>query len=121
VNATTDYSGNFIPSVPRHTLGVQLNQSFMLPQSLPANKINFTVLYRMVGKHYWNEKNGQAQEAYGLLDLRAGIEAKKWGIDFWAMNLLNTEYTSFYFEALGRKYAQAGKPFRFGTTFTVNL
>lgn len=121
LNATVDYSGNFIPSVPRHTLGVQLNQGFILPQNLPADKLNFTVLYRMVGKHYWNEKNGQAQEAYGLLDLRAGIEASKWGIEFWAMNLLNTEYTSFYFEALGRKYAQAGKPFRFGTTLTVKL
>jgi outer membrane receptor protein involved in Fe transport len=61
------------------------------------------------------------QDAYGLLDLRAGVEAKHWMLELWVKNLLNTDYASFYFEALGNKYAQAGRPMRFGTSLTVKL
>lgn len=120
VNPAVSYSGNFIPNVPRHTLSIQFNQGFELNSKL-AEKLNFTALYRMVGAHYWNENNLVKQDAYGLLDVRAGLEAKHWMLELWVKNLLNTDYASFYFEALGNKYAQAGRPMRFGTSLTVKL
>ena len=35
---------------------------------------------------------------------------KSFQFDIWTKNMLNTDYSSFYFEALGNKYVQTGKP-----------
>ncbi len=121
VDSTKDYSDNRIPYVPQHTLTVQLNQRIALPQRFPADNMTLTALYRLVGKHYWNEQNSQAQDAYSLLDLRAGFEHKHVTLEFWAKNILNTDYAAFYFEAIGNKYAQAGKPLQFGLNLNVKL
>jgi len=114
VDATTDYSGNFIPYVPRHTLAVQLNRSFQIKGSALLDEIGYNLLYRGAGELYWNEKNSHRQGYYGLLDARISLRRNVFQLDIWGRNLFNTGYEAFYFEALGNKYVQAGKPFQFG-------
>ncbi len=123
VDDNRDYSGNYIPYVPKHTLNLQLNKGFDLQDSRFAERINLTALYRAVGKHYWNEQNTQFEDGYGLLDLRGGIVFGKVQLDIWAKNVLGAEYTTFYFEIpqLRNRYAQLGKPFHFGVNLTVSL
>jgi iron complex outermembrane recepter protein len=121
VNDSVDYGGNYIPYVPKHTLGIQLNQTILLTGSNIADQLKFTVLYRSLGKHYWTEKNISSQSAYGILDLRVRADRKKFGIELWAKNLLGQEYNSFYFEAIGNRYFQFGIPFNFGVNLSLML
>lgn len=123
VDTIADYSDNLIPYVPKHTLSLQLNQGIELPQNPIIDKIKLTALYRLLGKHYWNEQNTEYQDAYGLLDFRVGIQRGNVSLDFWAKNLLGAEYAAFYFEIpqLGNRYAQAGQPFHFGLNLAVKL
>lgn len=121
VNETTDYSGNFIPYVPLHTLALQLNQTVVFKANSVADRLKITALYRGLGKHYWNEKNSAAQSAYGLLDLRARAERKKLGVELWAKNVLGEDYSAFYFEAIGNRYQQPGVPFNLGINLSLAL
>jgi outer membrane receptor protein involved in Fe transport len=121
VNDSVDYSGNYIPYVPKHTLGIQLNQTILLPGSNIADRLKITALYRGLGKHFWNERNSASQSAYGILDLRVRADRKKFGVELWAKNLLGEDYSSFYFEAIGNRYFQPGIPFNFGVNLSLTL
>jgi iron complex outermembrane recepter protein len=123
VDTLTNFNDNFIPYVPRHTFALQLNQAIDLPANVFAERMNLTLLYRGVGKHFWNEQNTQFQDAYGILDLRVGIKRGDVKLDFWAKNILGTEYSAFYFEIpqIRGRYAQPGRPFHFGVNLSVTL
>jgi iron complex outermembrane recepter protein len=121
VNDNVDYSGNFIPYIPKHTFAIQVNKMIAFPENSVADRMKITALYRGLGEHYWNEQNSNAQSAYGIADLRVRVERSKLGLDIWAKNLLNTDYSAFYFEAIGNRYYQPGKPFNFGINLTLSL
>lgn len=117
VNETTSYNGNLLPYVPKQTVSFQASKSIDLKNSNMLDKIKISALYRGAGEIFWNEANKSHQAYYGLLDGKISFIRKSLQLDLWAKNILNTEYSSFYFEALGNKYIQTGKPAQFG----VNL
>lgn len=121
VNDNVDYSGNFIPYIPKHTFAIQVNKMIEFSENRIADRMRITALYRGLGEHYWNEKNSHAQSAYGIADLRVRMERNKLGLDIWARNLFNTDYSAFYFEAIGNRYYQPGKPFNFGINLSLSL
>jgi outer membrane receptor protein involved in Fe transport len=83
--------------------------------------MKISALYRGARKIYWNEENVDQQAYYGLLDAKISFERKSLQLDIWAKNILNTEYNSFFFEALGNKYVQIGKPAQFGLNLGVKF
>jgi outer membrane receptor protein involved in Fe transport len=117
VNETTSYNGNLLPYVPKQTVSFQASKSVDIKNSNILDKIKISTLYRGAGEIFWNEANKSHQAYYGLLDGKISFIRKSLQFDLWAKNLLNAEYSSFYFEALGNKYVQTGKPAQFG----VNL
>lgn len=121
VNDNVDYSGNFIPYIPKHTFAIQLNKMIAFMENPIADRMKITALYRGIGEHYWNEKNSHAQSAYGIADLKLRVERNNLGLDIWAKNLLNNDYSAFYFEAIGNRYYQPGKPFNFGINLTLSF
>lgn len=125
VDENKDYSGNFIPFVPKQTLAVQLNKVFELRENKIVDRFNLSALYRLAGKHYWNEQNSKFQDAYGLLDLRAGVSRGSIKLSLWTKNVLGTEYAAYYFDIdsprFKGQYAQKGKPFHFGANLAVGF
>ncbi len=113
-DAETDYSGNFIPYIPKHTVTLQLGRSFRTDGTDMLDRIRLNVLYRGQGEIWWNEENTFRTDYYNLLDLKASFEKAGFSLEFWGKNLLGTNYESFYFQAIGNEYVQLGKPFRFG-------
>jgi outer membrane receptor protein involved in Fe transport len=113
-----DYSGNFIPFAPQNTFSLNGIYDKRLQNSW-IDRFHISAQYNGAGRIYWTEANDVQQDFYGLLNLRAGINKGFAGINFWANNVLNTSYTAFYFESMGRGLAQAGKPVTFGVD--VNL
>jgi outer membrane receptor protein involved in Fe transport len=114
VDEDTDLSGNAIPYVPRHTLSAQLSRTFPIQGSKLLDTFGVNLLYRGLGRIYWNEENTFSTGFYNLLDLKFTLSRNNMQLELWGRNLLNTSYESFYFQALGNQYVQMGKPLRFG-------
>lgn len=121
VNSTTNYNNNYLPYVPRHTIAFQAAKSFKVQNSSILDNIKLNLLYRGTGEIFWNEENSHKQSYYGLLDAKISLMRKSLQFDIWFKNLLNTEYNAFYFEALGNKYVQTGKPMQIGMNLSVKF
>ncbi|MBS0011597.1 MAG: TonB-dependent receptor plug domain-containing protein [Bacteroidales bacterium] len=121
VDGETDYSGNYIPYVPAHTLAFKLDKTYYIERSEILDGVRFNVLYKGLGKIYWNEENSRAQDFYNIIDLRISLLREKMSLDLWFRNLLNTDYEAFYFQSLGREYVQKGKPLQFGISLSAEF
>jgi outer membrane receptor protein involved in Fe transport len=121
VSPTVNYNDNFLPYVPRHTAALQGGKTFTLRNSAILDDIRVSASYRGVGEIYWNENNVQKQPYYGLVDAKISFMRRSFQLDIWTKNFLNKIYSSFYFEALGNKYAQAGKPMQIGMNLSVKF
>ncbi len=119
-NETTDYSGNYIPYVPKFSLNVGANYKIEIKKNW-LDDIRFNLTYNGFGKHYWNEDNVAYQDYYGLLNHRITFEKGNVAFSFWGKNILNAGYNSFYFQALGNSYAQIGKPATVGVNLKVTF
>jgi len=121
LNATTDYSGNYIPYVPKHTVAGQVKKSIEIRNSQWLDRIILHVLYKGTGGIYWDDKNSHKQDFYSLLDARVSFVRKNMQFDIWGTNLTSATYESFYFETSGKKYIQIGKPLQVGVKLSVNF
>ena len=121
VDSTTDYTGNFIPYIPRHTLALHLGKTFHMNGNRWLDQIKVNATYQGIGKIYWNEKNSHAQPFYSLLSAKVSFVHKLLRLELWGKNMLDQQYEAFYFEALGNKYVQKGRPMQFGVTVSVNF
>ncbi|MDL2223722.1 TonB-dependent receptor [Bacteroidales bacterium OttesenSCG-928-M06] len=116
-----DYSGNHIPFAPQNTLSFSGVFNKALSNNQWIDRFHIQAQYNVAGKIYWTEKNDIYQNLYGLLNVRAGINKGILGVNLWANNILNTEYTAFYFESLGQSLAQKGKPFTCGIDINLSF
>jgi outer membrane receptor protein involved in Fe transport len=121
VNSTTNYNGNFLPYVPRNTISLQASKTIAVRNSGLIDNIRINALYRGNGEIFWNEENSADQAFYGLLDAKVSFMRRAVQFDIWAKNILNADYASFYFEALGNKYVQTGKPAQIGINLSLKF
>lgn len=121
LSTTADYSGNFIPYVPRHTVSAQLRKTFDIQHLNLFNKLILSAVYKGVGDIYWNDTNLAKQDYYGTLDGRISFVRKNIQLDIWGTNMTNTSYNSFYFESLGKSFVQTGKPFQLGVKIATKF
>jgi outer membrane receptor protein involved in Fe transport len=119
-NDSIDYGGNYIPYAPQHTLSVGASyiRSF---RNRWIDRINLQAQYNAAGKIYWTVDNNISQQFYGNLHLKAGAGKGIFEAAIWTKNTLNTDYTAFYFESMGRPLAQKGKPFQIGVDLSVRF
>lgn len=121
LSATVNYSGNYIPYVPKNTIAAQLKKTVEITNSVLLNRIVMSVLYKGTGSIYWDDKNSHRQGFYNLVDARISFVRKNVQFDLWGTNLGSTVYESFYFESLGKKYVQNGKPLQAGVKLALKF
>jgi len=121
VNSNTNYNGNFLPYVPRHTVAIHGNKTFSINNSGIIDKIRINLLYRGNGVIFWDEENLNKQGYYGLVDGKVSFSKGLLEFEIWARNIMNAEYAAFYFEALGNKYVQTGKPAHIGINLSIEF
>jgi outer membrane receptor protein involved in Fe transport len=109
-----DYSGNYVPFVPTHTLNVGGQYTWHLAQSAWLDRIQLNANCNAAGKIYWTENNSAAQDFYATLNARLAFERKNISLALWGKNLTATDYTTFYFESMGNGFRQKSSPRRFG-------
>lgn len=115
-----DYSGKFLPMVPRNTFSAAANYSIKIKNHLIIDKIVLNSQYTGVGSLYWREENIAKQSFYGLLNAGVSFIKGKLSIDLWGKNILNEKYISYYFKSSG-SYAQKGKPFTCGINLNMKF
>lgn len=112
--AETDYTGNMVPFVPRHTLHIDGNYTFHLQPQACLDRIVVGANYSGQGKIYWTESNQVCQSFYGTVGGRVSLQKGNGSIDLWVRNLFDTDYAAFYFETMGNGFLQKGRPLQAG-------
>jgi len=134
-----DYSGNYIPFAPRHTLSLGTSYVHSFGYGTFIDRLAGSIQYTGVGKIYWTESNKTTpqngsegvelyQPFYGLVNASISVEKKNIALELWSKNLFSTDYHSFLFEASDmttgkvNQFVQHGYPTRFGATlrYTFN-
>ena len=108
-----DYSGNYVPFVPRHTMNIGGSYSFFFNEGW-AQSLTLGANVNGAGHIYWTEANNASQDFYATLNGYISLKAKSMQIDLWGRNLTDNEHTTFYFESMGRGYEQRCKPLQVG-------
>lgn len=121
VSSTLNYNGNRLPLVPKQTLSVQAGKNFRVKSSILLDNIRITAIYRGIGDIYWTEKNDSKQKYYSLLDARLSFSKKRFTLELWGKNLTSTSYKAYYFEAMGKKFVQKGRPTQLGVNVNISL
>lgn len=109
-----DYSGHYVPFVPRHTLSAGASYRFFFPGNEWLQHLTLGLTYTGAGKIYWTEANDVCQDFYGTLNGNVSLQLKELQIDVWGRNLTDKKYDTFYFETMGNGFAQPGKPLQIG-------
>lgn len=115
-----DYGGNHIPFAPQNTLSLGAVYNKALTNCF-VDRFHIQAYYNASGRIYWTEVNDVYQDFYGLLNLKAGVSKGIVDVNLWVNNLLNTDYTAFYFETDSDRLGQAGKPITFGVDVSVSF
>ncbi len=119
-NEDENYSGNYLPYVPRYSFNLGGNYIVDIKAGW-LDRIKVRLCYKGFGKHYWHESNEAFQDYYGLLDHRISFVKDKVIFSFWGKNILDTKYNSFYFQAMGNSYAQIGRPATMGVNLKISF
>lgn len=120
INGTEDYAGKRIPYAPEHTLSARLSYAIEVRSSWLEN-IEFKVGCSGAGRIYWDEANTISQPFYALADASVRFSGRRWDVDIWGRNLLNSKYDVFYFESMGNRFLQRGKPISYGVRVTLRF
>ncbi|SHF85574.1 TonB-dependent receptor [Dysgonomonas macrotermitis] len=120
VNEELSYADNYLPMVPSNTFSTTANYSIRLRNTF-LDKIVLNGQYVGLGKLYWNEDNLASQPYYGVFNGKISFVAKNISIDLWAKNIGCKDYITYYFTSMGKTFAQAGRPFTFGTNINVKF
>ena len=112
-----DYSGNFVPFVPRHTLNV--GTQFILPFNSPLlDEIRFGLDYKGMGAIHWKEDNEVKQQYFELLNGSVSLHKNKSIFSIWTKNITNTKYIGYYFTMSNRQLGKPGRPFTAGISIS---
>ena len=115
-----DYSGNYVPFVPRHTMNIGGSYSFYFNNSW-AKSLTLGANATGAGKIYWTEANNVSQDFYTSLNGYISLKTQSVQIDLWGRNLTDNENTTFYFETMGRGYEQRCKPLQVGVDVRLHF
>ncbi len=109
-----DYSGNYVPFIPKHTVNVGLRYDIKCAPWSWFDKAWVSVNYSGAGRIYWTEANEVSQKYYNMVNWSMSAIAGIAEVTLWSRNFLDTEYNTFCFNSMGNYFAQKGKPFQLG-------
>ncbi len=115
VDSGVSYKGKTVPYAPAHTAFASVQYSQPLPMWW-FNRIDIEVNGRGVGPIYWNEENTLRQNFYALLGASVRLQLQKVSLDFWAENILNQRFNTFYFRSVKNDFIQRGTRRTLGLT-----
>ena len=117
-SGTHDYRGKRVPYAPEHTLSARASYTVALPARW---QMVIGVGYTGAGRIWWNESNDASQRFYSLLDGSIRFRNGRYGVELWARNITGTHYDVFYFESMGNRFLQRGRPLSLGIKASIDI
>lgn len=118
MNDEADYSHNYLPMVPNHTLSI--NSSYTIKNAGWFDMIRLNAGVIGLGRIYWTDDNAVYQNFYATLNTKISFTKGIFTWTLWGKNLTNTDYIAYGFK-YGVNYVQQGKPLSFGTSLSVDF
>ncbi|MGM0484052.1 MAG: TonB-dependent receptor, partial [Candidatus Krumholzibacteriota bacterium] len=121
-DAETDYSGNYIPYIPRMTFNLGADYRHIFRSAL-LDEMRLHCSYRGIGKHFWNDENTLKEDYYGTLNVKVAALAGDIRVSLWGKNIFDNDFNAFLFEfsPLRSSFAQRGLPARFGMSVSMSF
>ncbi len=118
----TDYSGNYIPYIPRMTVNIGSDYRYGF-DSGSLSELRLHCYYQGIGKHFWNDANTIQEDYYGTLNLRLTAVTGYFGVSLWGKNIFGKDYNTFLFEfsPLRTAFAQRGLPATYGLSLSTKF
>lgn len=113
VTGTNNYAKNFIPLVPKHTVGGNVNYTVHNWGFLDKLVVNLGVT--AAGPIYFNENNVVKQDFYAVVNGKIAATKGILTWEVWSKNLTDADYLVYAFRT-SQDYAQKGRPFSIGTS-----
>ena len=120
-NERDDFKGNFIPYIPQNTVSLGLHYNKLFLNNKIADQFFVTLQCNGTGKIYWQEANNLSQSFFTVINAQTGVRKGIISLNVWARNLMNTDFSAFYFESFNKPFMQKGKPLQFGAKVAVVL
>jgi iron complex outermembrane receptor protein len=122
VSSGADVSDNLVPFTPDYTVSLGLDVSRTVRQNLRAFGRAEIVRH---GSFQYDDANSAGQEAYALVNARAGIGVRRISVEAWIKNAFDTRYipTAFAFPGLAPSgfVGEMGRPRTFGISLRVGF
>ena len=110
-----DYAGKSVPMIPKHTLSLGADYSINVNSSM-LERVDFSAQYQANGPIYWTEKNDVQQAFTGVADGQIALVKGSCQLQLWVKNAFNENFRTFYFESMGKAFAQQNRPRQIGAT-----
>jgi len=110
-----DYKGKSVPMIPKHTLSFGADYTLNVHAPLLDNVV-LSGQYSANGPIYWTEKNDVQQAFSGVADGQLALVKGSCELQFWVKNALDESFKTFYFESMGKAFAQQNRPRQIGAT-----
>jgi len=115
-----DYSGNYVPFVPRNTLSAGADYTIDVNKKL-LNAVTIAAQYSYYTNIYFTERNNVQEKFYDIVNATLTFKTKVFDYGAWVKNAFNRKYTVFYCESMGNGFAQQGKPLQFGFSLAAKF
>jgi len=121
-----DYTGCYVPFVPRHTLDGDVAYTFLFNHP-SVRSLTLGTSCTGAGRIYWTESNlwadgsDASQPFYAQLNARASLVTSHFTLTLWGKNLTSSHYNSFVFESASRRFEQRCKPLHFGADLSLSF
>jgi len=119
-DGNSNYSGKFLPYAPQNTVSANTSYTIQLNRKA-VDRVIASGSWQAIGRIYWDEDNVLSQPMYHLFSASVSLRKSVFDLSFWAKNLTNKSYNTFYFKSIGNNFFSKGKPLQAGITFTINL
>lgn len=126
------YDDNYVPFAPLHNFSLAAEYTINFDGNDNANNNRYEGNLRMrsisfganltgAGRIYWTEKNDVSQPFYALLGAHITADLGLVRLNFWGKNLTQKDYVPFYFESMGRGFAQTCRPLQIGMDLSIRF
>ena len=110
-----NYKGKSVPMIPKHTLSLGADYRMKVNSSL-LDLVVLSAQYQANGPIYWTEKNDVQQAFSGVADGQLALVKGACQLQLWVKNAFDQSYKTFYFESMGKAFAQQNRPRQIGAT-----
>ncbi len=115
------YDDNHVPFAPLHNFAIAADYTIGFDHTSLLHSLSIGANVTGAGRTYWTESNDVSQPFYALLGAHVKADFGNVDINIWGKNLTDKSYVPFYFESMGKGFAQTSRPLQLGMDISLRF